>query len=290
MARKKTGSKREQECKKISKQRAKRMWWQAARVRLGWVVVIVFTFYALTTLAWFTFDGGFQRTADRTMAWVENLSAKAGFRLSYVYLEGRHKTSQDAIDKAVALKQGQPILFISLAELKQRLEAIPHIHTAQVERVLPNQIRIQIEERQPIAVWQYQGKLKLIDREGKVMPDPMATKFHALPLVVGEDAPTHAWKLLQFVTQEPELMNQMKSAIRVGERRWNIRFENGVELKLPESKPEIAWRKFALLNKEQELLKRNITAVDMRLQDRIFIKRPKMEKQPVADDANASDT
>ncbi len=290
MARKKLGTKREQECKKISRQRAKRVWWQAARIRLGWTVLVVAGVYAVTTIAWFSMDGGFQRTASDFSLWMQQKTADAGFRLNYVYLEGRQKTDKSEIDKALGLKTGQPILFVSLNDIKQRLEAVPHIHTAHVERVLPNQIRIQLEERKPIAVWQYQGNLRLIDAEGKVMPDPMIASFNSLPLVVGEDAPSHASKLLQFLVQEPDLMQQMQSAVRVGERRWNIRFSNGIELKLPENKPETAWRKFALLNKEKEILKRKIIAIDMRLNDRIFIKHPKQAEPSKPNAASSNET
>lgn len=286
---KKVGNKRQQECKKISKQRAKRLWWQAARNRTSWLVAILISIYAITSIAWFSYNGGIQRSIANLQQTTYALSAKAGFRVEFIYLEGRRETPREDIDKILADKNGKPILAVSVSDLKEELEAIPQVHIAQVERVFPNQLHIRIDERSPIAIWQHQGEFQLIDAEGKVMPESHNSKYGKLPQVVGEDAPLHAAKLLDILKQEPELAQRMQAAIRIGERRWNIRFDNGIELKLPEEKVDIAWRKFALMNKEKELLSRAIKSVDMRLPDRIFIQRvPGTE--PAKDDPNAKET
>lgn len=277
---KKLGTKRQQECKKIADQRAKRLWWQAARNRVSWLVVILISLYAVTSLAWFSYNGGFQRSFAAAEQAIYTTGARAGFRVDFVYLEGRKETPRADVDGILAQINKKPIFSVSVKDIKAQLETLPNVHLANVERVLPNQIHIRIEERVPIAIWQHQGGFHLIDAEGKVMPEPKGSKYKNLPQVVGEDAPLHAAKLLEFLSQEPDLTEHMQAAIRVGERRWNIRFENGVELKLPEEKADIAWRKFALINKEKQLLTRAVKSVDMRLPDRIFIQRAPGAAQP----------
>ncbi len=287
---KKTGIKRQQECKKITKQRAKRLWWQAARSRISWLVVVVISIYAISSLAWFSYTGGFNRSFAAMEKSIYDLSARLGFRVEYVFLEGRKETPRSDIDKLLSVNDRQPIFAISVKGIKEKLESFPQIHMAQVERVLPNQIHIRIDERRPIAIWQHQGAFQLIDAEGKVMPEPSSKKYKNLPVVVGEDAPLHAANLINFLIQESDLMGNMQAAIRIGERRWNIRFNNGVELKLPEEKAEIAWRKFAFMNKEKALLSRAIKSVDMRLPDRIFIQRIPGASSPGKEEQAANET
>ena len=91
-------------------------------------------------------------------------------------------------------------------------------------------------------------------------------------LVVGEDAPSHTRELLDALASKPEIYKQVAAAVRVGERRWNLKFKNGVELKLPEQNSDEAWKQFTQMEEEHHILSRPIVYIDMRMQDRVFIK------------------
>ena len=151
---------------------------------------------------------------------------------------------------------------------------------ATVERHLPGTIVVQLTERRPFAVWQSNGKFVLIDRAGQVVAeqDPVkdAAAFTVLPLVVGAGAPESAAALLDQLAAQPGLKSRVAAAVRVGERRWNLRLNNGADVLLPEGQEAAAMAKLMELHGTQALLDRPLQTLDLRLPDRLVV-RPQPE-------------
>ncbi|MGE0754781.1 MAG: cell division protein FtsQ/DivIB [Alphaproteobacteria bacterium] len=208
------------------------------------------------------------------------LTADAGFGFEVLYLEGRYRTPTEEIRKVIGLKKGDPILQVSLEDLRQRLEGISSIHTAYVERELPGRLNVKILERQPVAIWQYQGNYTLIDDNGVSMPDIKVAEYPHLPLVVGKNAPASVGEVLQLLQAEKELAPRFKAAVRISSRRWNIRMDDNTEVKLPEKDPQAAWARLAQMHEKQALLDRDLQAIDLRVNGRMFITLP-VEAEPV---------
>jgi cell division protein FtsQ len=189
-----------------------------------------------------------------------------------IEVEGRQRTAPQAILDALGADRGTPILRVDLDAAKTRLEAIPWVHSAAVERQLPDGIYIRLVERQPLAVWQHQRKFDLIDQDGAIILTARPDDFPSLPQVVGDSAPQAAADLIDMLASEPELAGHVTASVRVGGRRWNIELDNGIEVALPEDAPEAAWHRLAALDRSDRLLERDITAIDMRLADRLVLR------------------
>jgi cell division septal protein FtsQ len=160
-----------------------------------------------------------------------------------VYISGQYNMQASEITEALALRQGEPIMDISLNELKDKVEALGWVREATIERQLPGTLHVRIVERRPVAIWQNQGELRLVDIEGKIITkgvEGAKENFGNLPIVVGENANEHVSLVFGFLMKEPELFMLVSSVIRVGDRRWNVRLKNGMEIKLPEKKPDAA--------------------------------------------------
>jgi len=202
---------------------------------------------------------------------ITGLSVKAGLDLQNIYLEGKNYTRDDTIIKALNVKIGQPLLSIPLDDIKKRLEKIDWIKTAIVERELPNTLRIEIFERKPIALWQNDRKLYLVDEEGALINEENLQPFRNLVILVGADAPLYANQLLTMLKKDMDLYKHVNSAIWIGERRWNIRFTEGIEIKLPEENPDDAWQIVIKMYHKNKLFSSNIRSIDMRVQGKLFV-------------------
>ncbi len=220
---------------------------------------------------WLWFSGTGAKIIDNTTKGAYRLTAKSGFNIQAVYLEGRSRTGLDEINKALALTKGQSIFAADLDAMRINLEKIDSVKTAAVERALPHTLYVRIVEREPVALWQNNGKLALVDDNGVVMTGIDAAPYAHLPLIIGDGAPGHVAELIGLLAAEPELAKHFAAAMYMGGRRWNIRFENGSEVKLPETNPLSAWKALADLQKKQQLLDRAVRVVDLRLPDRLFI-------------------
>lgn len=225
---------------------------------------------------WSWKSGAAVRVAQTMQDGAYNITVKAGFSLQSLYLEGRNRTSMAEIDKALEARIGDPILRLSLEEVRERLEKVESIKFAAVERALPDTIYVRIIEREPVALWQNQGKLALVDDNGVVMNDIDIGPYKQLPLIIGEAAPKRVKELMSIMSAEPDLAKRFSSATRVSDRRWNIRLAcdkgENVEVRLPEANPVAAWKKLAEIETKQRILDREVKVIDLRLDGKVFIK------------------
>jgi len=227
----------------------------------------------LVAVASFSFySGAFAKTIDNVTAAAYQATAKTGLAVRSLHIEGRSRTPMAEIQEALGVKKNDPILQLSLDEMRERLQSIQSIREAAVERALPDALYVRIVEREPVALWQNQGTLSLVDDNGVIMQGIDISPYRNLPLIVGDGAPTHVMELMNILAASPEITNQFASAIRVGDRRWNIRLHGDIELKLPEQNAGPALAKLMEMDKQDQLLKRDIKVIDLRAPDKIFIK------------------
>jgi cell division protein FtsQ len=208
-------------------------------------------------------------------------SAAFGLTVSDIRVEGRATTDRATILAALAAGRGTPILAISPSRAKAQLEALPWVRSAVIERRLPDTIYVRLVERKPLALWQHDGRLELIDREGAVIAVSRLDQFAKLPIVVGEDAAGRAAQLLDKLAVEPELAARVTAAVRVGGRRWNLRIDNAIDVLLPEEDLAGAWAQLARFERLNSILKREVQAIDLRLPDRLVLRvSPEVPKEP----------
>jgi len=203
---------------------------------------------------------------------VADLGTVAGFRLQRITVDGRVFTPREDLLAALDLRLGEPMLEIDPTALKQKIEKLGWVRSAAVDRRLPGEIHIQLTEAVPAAIWQSAGHFQVIDRAGHLIGEAAPKNFVQLPVLAGDRAPQHADALFTMLAAEPDLASRVRAAVWVGDRRWNLRFDNGVDVKLPADSPQAAWSMLAKLERDQRLLARDITVIDMRLPDRLVVR------------------
>jgi cell division protein FtsQ len=225
--------------------------------------------------------GHLDATLSLAAAQAIGLSARLGLVVDDIEVEGRAMTGRDAVLSAIGAARGTPLFAVNPSQAKAQLEALPWVRSAAVERRLPDTVHIRLVERQPLAFWQRQGKLVLIDRDGVVITGDRLERFPGLIIIVGDDAPRHAAALLEMLASQPDLADRVVAAVLVGGRRWNLQIDNGIAVQLPENDPELAWIRLAELEHSSRLLARDVQIVDMRLPDRLVVRvNPEPPKEP----------
>ena len=95
-------------------------------------------------------------------------------------------------------------------------------------------------------------------------------------LVVGAGAAENILPFLRMVENiSPEYLSRIKVANYISKRRWNIILDDirtGVTIKLPEENVAAAWKKLLKLDAAQGILKRKLTFIDLRLEDKVTVK------------------
>ncbi|MBX9752035.1 MAG: cell division protein FtsQ/DivIB [Roseococcus sp.] len=233
-----------------------------ALLGLGAVGAVSFSVVALDPMA---------RLRDGT-AWLAELGRGPGLSVQEIRIEGREFAPREALLGAIGITPGEAMLDFQPHAAKERLERIAWVESAHVERRLPGIILVRITERRAFAVWQREGRFSVIDREGRVMATERLEAFGPLPLVVGLGAERVAAPMIDLLRSAPEIADRVQAIIRVSERRWNLRLQNGADILLPEGHEEAAITRLAELQARDKLLDRPLAAVDMRLPDRLVVR------------------
>lgn len=217
--------------------------------------------------------GGHMEEVTTGLSDARNAVANAaGFRITGVAINGRKQLSQDEVLAIGGVNGRSSLLFLDAAVVRAKLMANPWIADATVLKFYPGTLQIDVTERSPFALWQEDGKVSVIAEDGAVLEPYVIKKFASLPLVVGKGAESHARDFLALLDRYPQIRPLVRAAVFVGERRWNLRLKNGLDIRLPEHDVGIALATLSKFDKEDKLFTRDIVAVDARLPDRLTVR------------------
>ena len=206
---------------------------------------------------------------------------QSGFALRHVEIRGEHRVSSLAIQNVAFDQPSMAMPLIDLETTRARLLRFGWIKEARVQRRLPDTLVIDVVERTPAAIWQNGGRLMLIDGEGVVLEPVRIEAMPDLPRVIGAAANTHLAALNALLEAAPHLRPQVTDATWVGDRRWDLRFQSGELLSLPEGDEPArrALTVFARMDQQSTLLGRGYARIDMRIPDRAIVR---LTRQPGA--------
>jgi cell division protein FtsQ len=228
---------------------------------------------------WSVYNNVFNKVSEQAKWQAISMSAKIGFQVNEILVVGRKETTTKVLRKAIMLKRGAPILAFDLIAARARVESLPWVRRATVERMLPDTILLSIEERKPLAIWQHKGEFSLIDEQGEIILREGIGRFNDLLIVVGKNAPVQAAQLLTTLRTQPALRNMVKAAVWVGERRWNLRLTGDIDVRLPEGDPIAAWTRLAEYEKVHRVLEHDVQILDLRIPDRLIIRKSTQKKE-----------
>ena len=178
---------------------------------------------------------------------------RMGFVVRNIQLTGLKQVDRDTVYRIVSEAHGQDMPLVDLTQLRSQLLQLGWIEDARVSRRLPDTLAIDLVERVPAAVLQ---------------------RNQQLALVIGEGVENHIGQLQALISSQAPLKQLIDGATWVGQRRWDLRFQSGETLSLPEGDAEAikALAAFAKKDQEARLLGQGYVRIDMRDPARIVIR------------------
>lgn len=231
---------------------------------------------------------------------IGNAVGRAGFTVNGYQIVGLDKMDRRLVDEVVTgeLKRAAeeagaaraPQTMVDVAAIRDQLLQFGWVKDARVSRRLPDTLTIDIVERTPAALWQNQGSLALIDSKGVVLDRVPITRMPDLPLLIGPGANRQEEQLNRLMKSVPTLAPQLASAAWVGGRRWDLNFQSGETLALPEGEDQAraALAKFAKLDKSNSLLGRGIVRFDLRVPGKMIARLPRSPGEPIVTEPAAT--
>ena len=220
----------------------------------------------------------------RVGATLGEAMGEAGFRVKSVDVTGVHRMASAPIFALAAGQKSTAMPLVDIAAIRQKLLGYGWVKDARVSRRLPDTLVIDIVERTPAALWQDANRLSLIDSEGVVLDKVKVSDMPDLPLLVGPGANAHSNGLNLLLAEVPSLKPQLESANWIGGRRWDLNFQSGETVVLPEGDDDAkkALAKFAKLDKSAGLLGRGIKRFDLRIPGKMIVRLPQVPETATA--------
>ncbi len=240
--------------------------------RFFWPALGAMALAVVGASGWAWLSGAASDLAERASDRLAAASVEIGLGVREVTVAGRRSLLREEVVRVLGARSGEPILLFDTKAARTRLESLGWIESASVARRLPGTIHVRLVERRAFALWQHEGAVALIDPGGVAISGARVEEFGHLPLFVGADAAAHAGALMEALAVEPDLMARVASAIRIGGRRWDVRFDNGVAARLPAAGIVEAWRRVAELERKDGILGRDIVSLDLRVPGRLIVR------------------
>lgn len=239
--------------------------------------VLLIKLSLLTVICLFFFTDLFKVTKNQLLNSFYVFSSKHGFALQQVELLGNKNLSTKYLKDNLGADIGTPIFAINLKGIKHRLEKNIWVKNAIVERNLPSKITVFVTERDPIAIWQFEQKLYIIDSEGNLITQYKNqdgdNDFDELLHVVGPGANIYAQGLIESLDRYPELASKVVSAVRHGKRRWDLNIDQEITIKMPEDGFGKAYDYLHALDRGGKLFNQNYKTIDLRDPDKYYLEK-----------------
>ena len=215
---------------------------------------------------------------------VSEVVGDAGLRLEKIEVTGLKRMDQMTVYKQALDQKSRAMPLVDLAAVRARLLQYPWVEDARVSRRLPDTLSIHIVEREPAAIWQSHGQLMLVDTHGALLEPVSREAMPDLPLLIGENANRMEEARRRLMDSAPALKSLVKAAIWIGNRRWDLVFDTGERLMLPEGEKEAAetLADFARMDAKDGLLGKGTISFDMRVPGRMYVRRPSRGSQQPA--------
>jgi cell division protein FtsQ len=224
--------------------------------------------------------------------------AHPSWPLQTIQITGTQNLDRAEVAAVLPFAVGDAMRDINLAAAATKVQSLPWVKRVSVRRDWTHQqIQIVVEERKPVALLQVQdlssnsqgvnkAVAKLMDEDGFVLNVPLTAKFRDAILLVGQGTPeqwVQRWRQLDgLLAAQPQLRQQVRSAVSVGGRRWDLQLgdpqsANRLLIKLPEQGAAEALARYAALQSGQggeslRLASPPVTMVDLRLPDRVVLR------------------
>ncbi|WP_421787543.1 cell division protein FtsQ/DivIB [Hyphobacterium sp.] len=208
--------------------------------------------------------GALDDAGASVMRMAERQTASLGMAVHVIDVSGVEADESALVADAVSTFHGQSMLAFNPHQARADVEALPWVREATVIRLWPNRISIVVEPRSEFALWQVEGEIHVIDRDGSVLGEARASDWPDLPLVVGFGANTAAENLIETLEHHDEIARRVSAMVRVGDRRWNLRLANGLDVKLPETEMGAALALLTAMQAERGVLRLDAESIDLR--------------------------
>lgn len=207
--------------------------------------------------------------------------AAAGLAIGEISITGQTLTGEQAIFDALGIEPYTSTVSFDVEAARQRIAELPAIESVTVRKTFPGDVIVTITEKVPVARWRVDGITFVVDSAGEQIGEDRGA-YGELPLVVGDGANDDAMVMIRALEQYPRLQEGLVALSRIADRRWDMIYDTGLRVQLPELGVARALRNLDSYQTEYQLLDRDVTVIDLRVDTLVAVRPTKTEEEIAA--------
>ena len=172
------------------------------------------------------------------------------------------------IASAAAVAPGTRAYGKTLDEINARIMATPGVRKAATRRLPSGNLSIRVQLYQAVAQWTDGTSYYPLSADGTIVNKPTDTRNPNTVVFRGE-VPND---ISEITNTAHNLVGDLDYLEFIENRRWNLHTTGGITIMLPEKNPENAVASLITLNKNHQILSKDIKLIDMRDSSRILVK------------------
>lgn len=244
-------------------------------VRVSSVVfgIVMLIAILVATAAWM--GGSMSQIGSRFGGFMDDTSRLVGIDVKDVNVIGLQDNPAlaDEVRAAAMIEPGENMFRADPHLIQRRVESTNKVLNVRVHRLWPGQVVIFAEAADPVALWHDGRQWQVVDGLGRLLPGAHAEDHPGLLRLAGLGAPEAAPQLAAALASAPDINGRVAVATRIGARRWDMRFINGVTVRLPEDQGlEPAIERLAKLQVRTALTQRPLELIDLRSRGRVYLR------------------
>ncbi|MEP3295007.1 MAG: cell division protein FtsQ/DivIB [Pseudoruegeria sp.] len=226
----------------------------------------------LVALSFGMFIAG-QERRDNISLWFagirDSIQSRPEFMVNLMAIDGASREVSEDIREVMPIDFPVTSFDLDLEVMRQTIQGLDAVADAEL-RIRPGGIlQVHIAERVPAVVWRGRDAIEILDNSGHRVAHLVARAQRPdLPLLAGDGANKAVPEALELLAAAEPISTRLRGLVRMGERRWDVVLDREQRILLPEDNPVSALERVIALNKVQELLARDLVAIDMRNENR----------------------
>ncbi|WP_204113678.1 cell division protein FtsQ/DivIB [Shimia biformata] len=202
-----------------------------------------------------------------------SIQTRPEFMVNVMAIDGASRTIAEDIREVTPIDFPISSFDLDLELIQQTVAELPAVARATV-RIKPGGIlQVSVTERDPVMLWRSRQGLATVDKAGYVVRPVNSRSARAdLPLIAGDGAEERVDEALALYEAAAPIADRVIGLVRVGKRRWDVVLDRDQRILLPEEDAVTALERVIALGHSQDMLARDLVAVDMRIAERPTIR------------------
>ncbi|WP_306753832.1 cell division protein FtsQ/DivIB [Paracoccus actinidiae] len=244
--------------------RLERMWlrpiWRRA-VRIGVPAFLV----AMTAGIWLSDEDRRALLSDGVQQIMTKVQSREEFQVRTMTVEGASPVVDTALRAMLPVDLPASSFDIDLTALRLQVMQLDVIESIDL-RIKPGGIlSAVVKEREPAILWRHARGIEILDKTGHRVASVTSRDVRPeLPLIAGDGADLAVPEALALIDAAGPILPRVRGLVRRGERRWDLVLDHGQRIMLPAKGAVIAMEAVIALDRAQDMLGRDIAAVDLR--------------------------